>query len=167
MSRKQTRIIARPLTAEAFSSYGDVIEKQGAHHYPINNGKCIRYHDLAKIDLAGPAARPLISIFSAEPCSLPLDLQMVERHPLGSQAFMPLSGNPFLVIVCADEEGQPGRPDAFVTSHGQGINFRRNVWHGVLSPLFEAADFLVVDRGGEGVNLEEYHFPHPYKVLLS
>ena len=164
---KRNWITAAPLTAEAFSKFGDVIEKAGAHCYPINNGNCIRYHDLAKIEFAGPAARPLINIFSAKPCPMPLLLKLVERHPLGSQAFIPLSNDPFLVVACPDLDGKPGRPEAFVTSARQGINFRRNVWHGVLTPLYEPAEFVVIDRGGGGVNLEEYSFSDSFTIALA
>jgi ureidoglycolate lyase len=159
-----TRIRSRPLTAQDFAAFGQVIEKQGAEHFPINRGKCIRFHDLARIETTGLNARPLISILASEPFTLPLTLTMVERHPLGSQAFFPLSENPFLVVVCEDNEGIPATPQAFVTRPGQGINLDRNVWHGVLTPLGDSADFLVVDRGGEGVNLEEHHFDEPYVI---
>ena len=159
-------IVARPLAAEDFAPFGEVIEKEGAEKISINNGLCTRYHDLATIELSGQEAKPLISIFSSKPCLMPLSLKMVERHPFGSQAFIPFLRAPFLVIVAKDVEGQPAQPEVFVTSKGQGINIRQNVWHGVLSPLHEAADFLVIDRGGEGNNLEEFFFSEPYSVTL-
>ena len=162
----ENEIVARPLTAKDFAPFGEVIEKEGAQQISINNGQCNCFHDLATIELSGQGAKPLISIFSSNPCSLPLSLKMVERHPLGSQAFIPYLGEPFLVIVSKDIEGQPAQPEVFVTSKGQGINIRQNVWHGVLSPLHEAADFLVIDRGGEGNNLEEFFFPEPYTVVV-
>jgi len=79
---------------------------------------------------------------------------------------MPLSPAPFLVVVCHDDEGAPGIPHAFVTAAGQGVNYRRNIWHGVLTTIDEPQDFLVVDRGGDGVNLEEHHFTDPYEIHL-
>lgn len=162
-----TRIVtARPLVRGTFAPFGDVIEMEGAHHYPINDGRCERYHDLARVEAAGPGARVLISLFRGTPYDFPLKLGMVERHPLGSQAFVPLSPRPFLVVVCHDENGQPGEPHAFVTSPGQGVNYPRNLWHGVLTPIGEVQDFVVVDRGGDGVNVEEFHFPQPYEVRL-
>src|SRR5690606_28791463 len=100
-------VTIKPLTAAAFAPFQHVIETDGAHHYPINAGMTERYHDLARVELAGIDPRPLISIFRGRPYALPLTLQMVERHPLGSQAFYPLSKNPWLVIVAEDEEGQP------------------------------------------------------------
>lgn len=157
-------ITIEPLTSEAFAPFGQVIEMAGAHHYPINAGMTERYHDLAKIELGGVHPRPLISLFRGQPYALPLALKMVERHPLGSQAFYPLSDRPFLVIVAPDEHDKPGTPRAFRTAPGQGVNIAMNTWHGVLTPLVAEADFLVVDRGGDGNNLEEFFFEQPYVV---
>lgn len=159
-------ITARPLTREAFAEFGDVIDTDCDTHYPINGGKCERYHDLCKVEALGENARVLVSIFKGTPYDLPLKLTMVERHPLGSQAFVPLSSAPFLVIVCHDENGRPGRPHAFITSPGQGVNYPANRWHGVLTPIGAPQDFVVVDRGGDGNNLEEYFFEEPWEIRL-
>ena len=147
-----------PLTAEAFAPFGQVIERAGAHHYPINAGMTERYHDLARIELGGVHPRPLISIFHGQPYQWPLALKLVERHPLGSQAFFPLSDSPWLVIVAEDDGGTPVRLRAFRPAPGQGVNIAMNTWHGVLTPLERDSAYLVVDRGGEGDNLEEHHF---------
>jgi len=157
-------ITIEPLTRDAFAPFGQVIEMAGAHHYPINAGMTERYHDLAKIELGGPDPRPLLSIMRGKPYALPLTLKMVERHPLGSQAFYPLSAHPFLVIVALDHHGTPQEPRAFLTKPGQGINLAMNTWHGVLTPLEAEADFLCVDRGGEGNNLDEFFFDTPYLI---
>ena len=154
-----------PLTREAYAPFGQVIEVEGAHHYPINGGMTERYHDLAKVELGGVHPRPLVSIARGQPYSLPLTLKMVERHPLGSQAFYPLALRPFLSIVCPDEGGVPGTPRAFMCSPGQGINMAMNTWHGVLTPLGEVTDFLIIDRGGDGNNLEEYFFDQPWIIV--
>ena len=154
-----------PLTREAYAPFGQVIEIDGAHHYPINGGMTERYHDLAKVELGGVHPRPLVSIARGKPYALPLTLKMVERHPFGSQAFYPLAQRPFLSIVCPDEGGIPGTPRAFMCSPGQGINMAMNTWHGVLTPLGEVSDFLIVDRGGEGNNLEEYFFDQPWIIV--
>lgn len=159
-------VFARLLTKDGFAPYGDVIETEGAQHFLINAGRCMRYHDLAEVEAAGEDARILISIVRGEPCDIPLRLGMVERHPLGSQAFFPLEGRPFLVVVCPDTSRGPGTPEAFLTRPGQGVNYRRNCWHGVLTPIGQIQDFLVVDRGGGGQNLEEFHFDAPYDVRL-
>lgn len=160
------RILARPLTRESFAPFGDVIEKAGSASYPINGGRAMRHHDLAAVETDGPGARVLVSIVEGQPQAFPMELAMVERHPLGSQAFVPLSPRRFLVVVCADEDGRPGAPLAFVSAPGQGVNYRRGTWHGVLTPINDVQDFLVVDRGGEGSNLEEHHFDEPWEIHL-
>jgi ureidoglycolate lyase len=90
---------------------------------------------------------------------------MVERHPLGSQAFFPLSNRPFLSIVAPDQSGTPGTPRAFRVGPGVGINMAMNCWHAVLTPLGETSDFLIIDRGGDGNNLEEFFFPEPWLIV--
>ena len=157
-------IIIQPLTREAFAPFGDVIEMEGAHSFPINHGMCIRYHDLAKVETAGDNARTLISLLRGKPYELPLKLEMVERHPLGSQAFMPLSQHPFLVVVAPESSDGLGEPIAFHTAPGQGVNIHRNVWHGILTPLNGESDFVVIDRGGDGINLQEHFYGEPFLV---
>lgn len=154
----------RPLTREAFAPFGDVLETDGAPSFPINAGKCVRYHDLAKVETTGKKARPMISLLRGEPYPLPLELNMVERHPLGSQAFIPLSEHPFLVVVAEETADGPGQPIAFKTAPGQGVNIGRNVWHGILTPLEGISEFAVVDRGGEGINLEEHFYKTPFLI---
>jgi len=151
-----------PITADGFAPFGDILEAAGEADKIINQGLCGRFHDRAKIDLSD--GRAGISIFKSEARVLPYKLEMVERHPDGSQAFIPMSFDPFLVVVAPDEGGRPGRPMAFRTEAGQGINFHRNIWHGVLTPLAEPGLFAVIDRIGEGANLEEFWFEAPYSV---
>lgn len=157
-------ISVEPLTAEAFAPFGEVLAASGAPDKIINQGLCGRFHDLATLDFIGDDARVGISVFKSEKRSFPYTLEMVERHPLGSQAFLPMSMDPFLVIVCPDDQGRPGHPRAFLTASGQGINFHRGTWHGVLTPLAEPGLFAVIDRIGEGDNLEEVWFDEPYVV---
>ena len=159
-------ILATPLTREAFAPFGDVIETEDAQHFPINGGKCERYHDLATVEVDGPNARALVSIFKGMPYDFPLELTLVERHPLGSQAFVPLQPAPFLVVVCPDGPNGPGAPRAFLTRPGQGVNYPKGRWHAVLTPIGAPQDFLVVDRGGDGNNLEEHHFEEPWIITL-
>ncbi len=162
-----SKIIAQPLTKELFAPFGEVIETEGAHHYPINNGRCERYHALARAEATGPEAQVIVNIFKGTPYSFPLKLDMVERHPFGSQAFFPLSARPFLVVVAHDEGGRAGTPHAFLTKPWQGVNYPRNLWHGVLTPIGEAQDFVVVDRMGGGNNVEEFFYPEPFEIHLS
>jgi ureidoglycolate lyase len=159
-------IKAIPLTKGVFAPFGDVIETAGAHHFPINSGNCERYHDLARLDVLGENARQILSIFDTKPYALPHRLTMVERHPLGSQTFMPLNENPFLVIVAPDEDGVPGTPLAFMTASGQGLNYAANTWHGVVTAVGQSQRFLVIDRGGDGNNLEEHYYSEPFLINI-
>ncbi|WP_171121804.1 MULTISPECIES: ureidoglycolate lyase [unclassified Ruegeria] len=157
------RIAATPLTHAAFAPFGDVIEVAGDPDKIINQGQCGRFHDRAEMDFSD--GRAGISLFNANPRALPYQLDMVERHPDGSQAFIPMTHQPFLVIVALDENGEPGEPVAFITSPGQAVNYRRGTWHGVLTPLHGPGLFAVVDRIGTGTNLEEFWFDTPYEVV--
>lgn len=163
-----TRILTpAPLTRQAFAPFGDVLDTDWQDSFRINSGKAERFHDMARVEATGPEARVILSIFRGTPYDFPLKLAMVERHPFGSQAFMPLSPAPFLVVVCPDEGPDgPGQPHAFLTRPGQGVNYHRNVWHAVLTPIGEPQDFLVVDRGGAGENLQEFFFEEPFEVRL-
>lgn len=152
----------QPLTPEAFAPFGDVLEASGTPDMIINQGLCGRFHDRAAIDVND--GRAGISLFKASPRSLPYELELVERHPAGSQAFVPMSQAPFLVIVAPDEGGKPGRPLAFLTAPGQGVNYYRGTWHGVLTPLHEPGLFAVIDRIGAGPNLEEHWFETPLRI---
>jgi len=160
-----TEIKIQPITAEAFAPYGDVIEVSGTPDKIINQGLCGRFHDLARMAF-GTDGRAGISLFQAELRILPLTLDMVERHPEGSQAFLPMSMDGFLVIVAPDENGAPGTPLAFMTKPGQGVNYLPNTWHGVLTPVAGSGLFAVIDRIGVTPNLQEFWFPDPFVVTL-
>lgn len=152
-----------PLTAEAFAPFGDVLEATGDFRL-INDGLCKRHHDRARIDVApevDPQNRAGISIFNAEARTLPYRFDLVERHPEGSQAFLPMTQHPFLVIVTLDPQHAPR---AFLTNGAQGINLYRGTWHGVLTPLAAPGLFAVVDRIGVSANLEEYRYPKVWVV---
>lgn len=159
-------IRTQPLTAAAFAPFGDVLEAAGAPDKLINAGLCARFHDRATLDFTD--GRAGISVFNADPRSLPYDLGLLERHPDGSQAFVPMHANPWLVIVAPDADGVPDTPLAFVAAPGQAVNFHRNIWHGVLTPLFAPGLFAVIDRidtpGNARANLEEHHLDQSWIV---
>lgn len=151
-----TRVLpVRPLTGTAFAPFGEVIQTAGARHFPINNGSTERYHDLAQVQVLGEGGRPLLSIAVGQPTVLPFEVRMLERHPLGSQAFIPLGKFAFLVVVA----GADLVPQAFRAEGGQGVNYHAGVWHHPLLALDQVSEFLLVDRGGAGVNLEEVDLP--------
>ena len=154
---------SRPLTAGAFAPFGDILDASGTPDKMINRGLCGRFHDRARLDF-GDQGRAGVSIFQSRVNSFPVRIELVERHPDGSQGFIPMSEKPFLVVVATDNDGTPGAPQAFLTAPGQAINFHRNAWHGVLSPLSEPGLFAVIDRIGNTPNLEEYWFETNYVV---
>lgn len=151
-------LVVEELTKEAFAPFGDVIETAGAELRLINNGTTERYHDLARVEAVGTEARVLVNIFRGQSFEAPIEIAMMERHPFGSQAFIPLNGRPFLVVVAQDSNGEPAHPRVFLARGNQGVNYLRNVWHHPLLALEQESDFLVVDRGGREDNLEEYFF---------
>jgi ureidoglycolate lyase len=151
-------IAAQPLTTAAFAPFGDVLEV-GGEARAINAGLCNRYHDRASMDFTD--GRAGISIFHAQLRALPYQFDLIERHPDGSQAFIPMSTDPFLVIAALNNQAIP---QAFITNGAQGINFHRGTWHGVLTPLSGNGLFAVIDRIGAGANLEEFRYPIGWTV---
>jgi ureidoglycolate lyase len=101
------------LTRAAFAEFGEVISTEGTDHFPINNGTTERYHDLANIDVAERNRKPLVNIFRGQPRRFPFAVTMMERHPLGSQAFIPLSRNSYLIVVSPRGDFQPRDLRAF------------------------------------------------------
>ena len=139
-----------PLDALAFSRFGDVIEVDGrGRHRTINEGFAQRFDDLARLDTQRRQGRPILSVFRAKPRELPLQLRLVERHLLGSQAFVPLRPQRFLVVVApAGPPPSPTQLRCFMTRPGQGVNYAAGTWHHPLIALDAGGDFLVIDRGG-------------------
>ena len=138
-----------PLTAEAFKAFGDVIEaSNSAQRFTINQGFAERFHQLAHVDVTQDGGQPAISIFKAKARPLPLQLSVLEKHPFGSQAFMPLSGDAYLVMVALGGD----TPDmttlkCFSATAQQGVNYAKGTWHHPLLAL-QDGDFLVMDRAG-------------------
>jgi ureidoglycolate lyase len=153
-------LIPAPLTPEAFAPFGEVLDATGDFRL-INEGMCQRHHDRATLDF-GPEGRAGISVFRARPRALPYSFDLIERHPDGCQAFLPMTEHPFLVIVST---GPEAKPQAFLTSGAQGINLHRGTWHGVLTPLSAPGLFAVVDRIGTTPNLDEHRYSEPWTVL--
>jgi len=139
-----------PLRPESFSAFGDVIEaSETARHFTINGGFAERFHDLAKLDVSHEGGRAIVSIFRARPRTMPFQLQVMERHPVGSQAFVSMTGMPFLVVVApAAEALETNDICCFLAEPGQGVNYARGTWHHPLIAVTQAADFLVIDRAG-------------------
>ncbi|MDR5738541.1 ureidoglycolate lyase [Caballeronia sp. LZ016] len=149
------KLTIEPLTRAAFEPFGDVIELEGAKQIPINLGTTIRFHDLCNVDVTDEGGRAIVNLFRGQPRVLPFEVKMLERHPLGSQAFVPLDDRPYLVVVAPAGDLDESEIRAFVTRGWQGVNYAKGVWHHPLLALDKVSDFIVVDRGGEGRNLNE------------
>ncbi|MFV9654777.1 ureidoglycolate lyase [Pseudomonas sp. NY15366] len=154
-----------PLTREAFAPFGDVIETAGATAFPINAGTTTRYHDLVQVELAGESPRTLVNIFEGKAWHAPIEIRMLERHPLGSQAFYPVDGGRMLVVVAPPGELDESKIRAFISAPDQGVNYARGTWHHPLLCLQHPGRFLVVDRGGEGHNCDEQVLKQPRNAL--
>lgn len=159
-------LIATPITAEAFAPYGEVIATKGVDSIVINDGLCHRFTDLASFDIVD--GRAGLSLFQSELRALPYQCDLLERHPLGSQCFIPMSEAALLIIVAPDNDGQPGAPVAFVATNDVAVNIARNTWHGVLAPIAGTGLFAVIDRIGATTdgrpNLEEHRLEEPFLI---
>jgi len=148
-----TRVLrSQPLTAMAFEPFGDVIEACGASE-SINHGYTQKFANLAVIEAA--AGRVMTHLYRSTPPAYPFALRVMENHPLGSQMFVPLSGNPYLVVVAPKGPFDPNAIRAFAAHPTQGVNLAPGTWHHFNLALRGVSDFLVVDRDGPGENLEE------------
>lgn len=143
-----------PLTKAGFAPFGEVVETGDVKPMLINEGFAERYDDLASIDVAAEGGEVSVSVFVGSARPGPLVIKLMERHPLGSQLFMPLSRTRWLVVVCTDP-GVPSSYRAFAASGRQGVNYARNCWHHPLLVVEDASAFVVVDRKGAGSNIEE------------
>jgi len=154
-----------PLTRERFMIYGEVIEASLAHGSVMNDARFDRFDDLCDIDIVdGEVA---VSIARSRTASvLPYRIDMVERHPLGSQAFVPLSPCRMIIVVGPPAESvAPEDLRAFETNGRQGINYRRGTWHMPLIALESGQQFLVIDRAGGGANCDQHILDEP--VMLQ
>ena len=149
MSKQTIELIPEPLTAEAFRPFGDVIEATDAYEL-INSGTTQKFADLATIDVSTDGGRPCISIYRATPYKLPLTIKMLERHPLGTQLFMPLQSDPFLIVVAPPgDKVDHTSVRAFITNGRQGVNYHRGTWHHPLIAFGAPGEFMIVDRAGQ------------------
>ena len=155
MTSKIINVVPQELTAENFSAYGDVISvSESAEHFAINDGHTMRYHNLADVDVAEQEGKTLINIFRSTPLAFPLPVEMMERHPLGSQAFIPTGKQPYVVVVAPKGELDTSKIEVFLATAEQGVNYHKGTWHHFCLALNEVSNFLVVDRGGEGDNCD-------------
>ena len=159
------RLNAEPLDPGAFAPFGDVLHPEaGRERRTINAGHTVRHHDLALLVLDADGGRPCLSIFRTRPLPTPLLLTHLERHPLSSQAFFPLSGRDWLLVAAPAGELEPAAIRAFRARGDQGVNFHPGTWHHFSLALHAVSDFLVVDRTGGAADLDELELPEPLEI---
>ncbi|MDJ0906854.1 MAG: ureidoglycolate lyase [Woeseiaceae bacterium] len=156
----------QPLTRERFASYGDVIESFDVDRAAMNAARFERFDDLCGVDM-GDGGRVAVSIAKCRVAtSLPYRVDMVERHPLGSQAFVPLTPAKMIVVVAPPEQSvEVGDLRAFVTNGRQGINYKRGTWHMPLIAFEAGQEFLIIDRAAGEPNCDEHVLDEP--VMLE
>ena len=163
----ETILNPQPIDADRFRPFGDVFDADGEPDMIINDGRCGRHHDKVRLDFGTDQAsggRAGISLFRTRAVEIPYALTVMERHPLGAQAFIPMSEDPFIVVVAEDDGGKPGTLHAFKTAPRQGVSYLPNTWHAPLIALRDDAVFAVVDRIGTGNNLQEFTYDRPVMV---
>ena len=147
-----------PITREAFAPYGDLIIKGSAEKsFEINYGNTIRHHRVGAVDTNKNGGEPILSIFESKPLSMPHKMEILERHPLASQAFIPLTQNPYLVVVAEAGDFDPQTLKVFIARNGEGVNYHAGTWHHFCLALNNVSDFLVIDRDGPGHNCDEIY----------
>lgn len=171
------RIPVEPLTDSAFAPFGDVIQTEGRPSYPINQGTTQRFHALARVQVHGTQACAGISLARGDAFSYPIHITMLERHPKGSQAWIPRAAVPtakggqaapyFLVVVAPN--GANDKPDesglrAFLARPDQGVNYSQGTWHHPLLSFDQPGEFVVVDRIADDANCDECTLGQVYVI---
>ena len=136
-------------------------------NFEINQGFTTSFHNLADVDVTDNDGRAIISIFRSTPLELPITIGMMERHPKGSQAFIPMGNNPYLVVVAPKGELDINAIEVFLANSDQGVNYFKGTWHHFCLALNDQSDFLVVDRGGNGDNCDEVTLSDQQKITIS
>ena len=165
MSEKTIQL--KPLTRENFCSFGDVIDVCDSNHIiAINDGLANRHHDLATVDVSDQSGQAIISIIDTDKTPLPLRVSVMERHPIGSQAFMPIGNSPYIVLVAPAGEFDADKLQGFLAQANQGINYAKGTWHHACISHIQPNQFLVVDRGGEGENCDFVTLPETSNIVI-
>ena len=164
MTRSITPI---PLNYADFKPFGEVIQADDAKTKSINQGNTTRYHDLAKLDLSADGGKPGLNIFRSKPLPQPIILELMERHPLSSQAFYPLGNAPYLVVVAPPGELNSAAIVAFLAQPNQGVNYQKGTWHHYSLALGSVSDFLVVDRISDDENCDEVRLTGEDRIKID
>ena len=162
------KIPLSPLTNDVFAAFGDVIEVSDSNKIiPINDGLADRHHDLAKVDVDDQNGHAIVSIIDTESTTLPLSISVMERHPIGSQAFIPIGNAPYVVLVAPAGDFDHQSLQGFLAQPHQGINYAKGTWHHACISLNNSNQFLVIDRGGQGDNCDFVSIPESVNIIID
>jgi ureidoglycolate lyase len=162
------RLALEPLTSEAFAAFGDVLDARApCERFAINDGRTQRHHAISRVQCAAGDDSVIISVFRATPVDADFTLTRLERHPLGSQAFISLGSHPYAVVVAPPGELDESRIRGFLAQPSQGVNYHMGTWHHYLLALEAASDFVVIDRAGAGDNCDEQALATPLRMALA
>ena len=160
--------IVKPIkvTKTNFATFGDLISSEDVKAMDINVGYAKRFDNLANINTSRDDGKTIVSVFSALKRTFPMKIDMMEKHPLGSQAFIPMKETTFLSFVAPPGESpEISKIQSFIIPPKTGINYKPDIWH---FPLISTEDtnFLVIDRKGDGNNLIIHNFEKE-KIILE
>lgn len=162
------KIPLTPLSNDVFAPFGDVIEVSDNNKIiKINDGLADRHHDLAKVDVNEQDGHAIVSIIDTQSTSLPLSVSTMERHPIGSQAFIPIGNAPYVVLVAPSGDFDHQNLQGFLAQPHQGINYAKGTWHHACISLDDSNQFLVIDRGGEGKNCDFVSTPESVNIIID
>lgn len=163
------QLTPKPLTADAFAPYGEVVDIHSANkELSMNYGMATRYFDLAEIDVEEKGGKTCISLVKSNAIELPFSIEKMEYHPFGSQLFYPLCDAPFLILVSTPAETlDTTKLELFISDGKQGVNYHKGVWHHYLMPLNNDSQFMVVDRNGDDENCIESEIKESIIISLS
>ena len=162
------KIPLTPLSSDVFAPFGDVIEVSDNNTIiPINDDRANRHHDLAKVDVNEQDGHAIISIVDTQSTPLPLSVTTMERHPIGSQAFIPIGNVPYVVLVAPAGDFNYQHLQGFLAQPHQGINYAKGTWHHACISLDHSNQFLVIDRGGQGENCDFVSTPKSVNIIID
>ena len=163
----------KPLSRESFAPFGAVIETRSdglvdEDHQPMNDARFVRFDNLATTDVQ-PDCQTIISIAQClQPTQLPYPITLLERHPLGSQAFIPLQQQQMIIVVAeTSPDDKPGKPVGFISNGQQSIQYHRGTWHMPLIAFQQGATFLIIDSNDKRPNCDEHTLSEPVHIPAS
>ena len=166
--RNSRALTVEPLVQIAFEAFGDVIEMPRCGGRVINDGTATRYDRVARLDLTANRGQPVLDMFHVKPVPLPAECKFLERHPISSQAFVPVGECRFIVLVAPAMDDRPSADAArvFITNGRQGVNYHPGVWHHPILALGMNTGFVMIGRAEDGCDCDVAPFAEGYTITI-